>query len=145
VSERDDEAPDQAARDRAARDEAAWREIVDHFGEPPVVPEPVQPSERRLPAQPVEPPAEPFRLELYDETFVPPPMPPAPETTPERRAAWACLIGAPALLLVLALVHFALPGILTAALIVAALGSFGYLVATMSTDPRDPDDDGARL
>jgi hypothetical protein len=145
VSKRDDEAPDQAARDRAARDEAAWREIVDHYGEPPVVPEVAQPSDPGLAPPSPEPPAEPFRLELYDEAFVPPPMPPAPETTPERRFAWVCLIGAPTLLLVLALLHFVLPGILTAALIMAGLGSFGYLVATMSTDPRDPDDDGARL
>jgi hypothetical protein len=44
---------------------------------------------------------------------------------------------------VINLINYALPGILTAGLVVAFLASFGYLVATMT--PRDPDDDGARV
>jgi hypothetical protein len=141
VSKRDDEARDRAARDQAARDEAAWREIIDHYGEPPVVPEGAPP-----PAEPsVGPGPEPFHLELYDEHFTPPPLPPAPTTTPERRVAWVGLVCTPVLLIVLSLAHYVLPGILTAGLVLAFLVSFGYLVATMSRDPRDPDDDGARL
>jgi hypothetical protein len=46
---------------------------------------------------------------------------------------------------VCAVIDYRLPSVLTGGLIVAFLGSFGYLVATMSQDPRDPDDDGARL
>jgi hypothetical protein len=42
-------------------------------------------------------------------------------------------------------IAFPLPSVLTGGLVLAFLGSFGYLVATMSQEPRDPDDDGARL
>jgi hypothetical protein len=53
------------------------------------------------------------------------------------------LVASPILLVVLQLIDFALPGILTFGLVVAFIASFGYLVATMA--PRDPDDDGARV
>jgi hypothetical protein len=39
--------------------------------------------------------------------------------------------------------NYSLPGILSVGLVVAFVASFGYLVATM--EPRDPDDDGARV
>ena len=123
---RDDDPRDEKAR--AEADEKAWREIVANYGEAPAVPDP-----------------EAFRLELYDDRFVPPPLPPAPEVSPERRFAWVVLVCAPILLLVLALAHFVLPTTVTAGLGLASLAAFGYLVGTMSRDPRDPDDDGARL
>jgi hypothetical protein len=114
------------------RDDDAWRQIVDNYGEPPVVP----------PEPPVEAP-EPFHLELYDEEFVPPPLPPPPVISAERRLAWVGLVGCPVALVVINLLDYALPGVLTGALVIAFLASFGYLVATM--EPHDPDDDGARL
>jgi hypothetical protein len=114
------------------RDDDAWRQIVDNYGETPAVPLDV----------PAEVP-EPFHLELYDEEFVPPPLPPPPVISAERRLAWVGLVGSPLVLITMLLVGYALPGILTGALVVAFLASFGYLVATM--DPRDPDDDGARV
>ncbi len=117
-------------------DDASWREIVDNYGEVPVIP-------AEPPAEPVVP--EPFYLELYDDSFVPPPLPPPPVIAPERRLAWVGLVASPLLLVLCAVIDYRLPSILTGGLIVAFLGSFGYLVATMSQDPRDPDDDGARL
>ena len=45
--------------------------------------------------------------------------------------------------MVINLVDYSLPGILSVGLVIAFIASFGYLVATMS--PRDPDDDGARV
>jgi hypothetical protein len=113
-------------------DDAAWQQIVDNYGEPP--------------ADPVAPPPgppEPFRLELYDDEFVPPPLPPPPVISAERRLAWVGLVVAPALLVVVNLIGFPLPTVLTGGLVIAFVASFGYLVATMA--PRDPDDDGARL
>jgi hypothetical protein len=117
-------------------DDATWREIVDNYGERPVVP-------AEPPAEAVVP--EPFHLELYDDSFVPPPLPPPPVIAPERRLAWVGLVASPLLLVLCAVIDYRLPSVLTGGLIVAFLGSFGYLVATMSQDPRDPDDDGARL
>ncbi|MGA8246997.1 MAG: hypothetical protein WB797_08835 [Nocardioides sp.] len=113
-------------------DDEAWRQIVENYGE--------------LPIPPVEPPEEapePFRLELYDEEFVPPPLPPPAVISPERRLAWVGLVGSPLALVVVNLLGYALPDVLTGALVLAFIASFGYLVATM--DPRDPDDDGARV
>jgi len=186
VSSRDDGARDERA-ERAQAEEQAWREIVDHYGDVPVVPDDLgdlddvdevgdprdpEPSSGRSPdlpgpddtasdhtaadpalpaerAQPLgdqpEQPAEIFRFEPYDERFVPPPLPPPPDISADRRFAWIGLIAPPVLLLIVVVLEYPLPGILTGALVVAFLASFAYLVATMSTEPRDPDDDGARL
>ena len=130
-------------RSRAEADELAWREIVDHYGERPDV---VELTELTTPLEQPEPqPAEldPFRFELEDETFTPPPLPPPAVVSPERRAAWVGLVLCPILLIAINLVDYALPGILSFGLVIAFLASFGYLVATMT--PRDPDDDGARV
>lgn len=135
MSTRDDGAGDRAARARA--EEQAWREIVDHYGERAEAPD--DPS---APVPDATAP-EPFQLELYDETFTPPPLPPPPVVSPERRVAWVGLVASPILLVLVNLLHYALPGILTGALVIAFIASFGYLVATM--EPRDPDDDGARV
>jgi hypothetical protein len=139
---RDDEAGDRA---RAEAEDLAWRDIVDHYGEPPDV---VELTELTSPIAPPEPAqeegaADPFRLELDDEEFTPPPLPPPAVVTPERRVAWIGLVLSPILLIAINLVDYSLPGILSFGLVVAFLASFGYLVATMT--PRDPDDDGARV
>jgi hypothetical protein len=131
----EDEARDDRAR--AEAEERAWREIVESYGDRPDVAEPDEP-----PA--LEPPAsEPFQLELYDETFTPPPLPPPAVISPERRLAWVGLVASPLLLVLVNLLEYSLPGVLTAGLVLAFIGSFVYLVATMA--PRDPDDDGARV
>jgi hypothetical protein len=147
---RDDGVGDDRAR--AAAEELAWREIVDHYGERPDLQVDSDFSDDasdgsgdgRAPGEPAaDAPYEPFQLELYDETFTPPPLPPPPHTTPERRLAWVGLIVSPILLVLLNLIELSLPGILSFGLVVAFIASFGYLVATMT--PRDPDDDGARV
>jgi hypothetical protein len=130
----------------STRDEdAAWQQIVDNYGDVPDLAD-LEPDDAPAPpasAAPETEPPEPFRLELYDEHFVPPPLPPPPVISVERRLAWVGLIASPILLVVFALVHYALPGPVTGLLVLAFLGSFGYLVATM--EPHDPDDDGARV
>jgi hypothetical protein len=120
-------------------DDAAWQQIVDNYGERAEVP----PADVPLVDASATDAPEPFHLELYDETFVPPPLPPPPVIRPERRLAWVGLIGSPVLLLAFTFLDYALPTVLTGGLVVAFLASFGYLVATM--EPHDPDDDGARV
>jgi hypothetical protein len=142
VTARDEEPGERA---RAQAEELAWREIVHQYGEPPDVP---ALAELTAPLEVGEPDpdedAEPFRLELDgDEPFTPPPLPPPPVVSPERRVAWVGLVLCPILLVALNLVDYSLPGILSFGLVIAFIASFGYLVATM--EPRDPDDDGARV
>ena len=167
MSSRDDGARDE----RAQAEEAAWRDIVDHYGERATLPDdvddaslddvvdvvdvadraaPVEPAEPVAPTEPVEPVEpvvrpDPTRFVPYADHFVPPPLPPPPDISTDRRFAWVGLVVPPLVLLLVVVLRYPLPGILTAGLVVAFLGSFGYLVATMSRDPRDPDDDGARL
>ncbi len=144
---RDDGVGDERAR--AAAEELAWREIVDHYGERPDLhvdsdtPDDSVADGPALDEPAADAPDEPFQLELYDETFTPPPLPPPAHVSPERRVAWVGLIVSPILLVLLNLIDYSLPGILTGGLVIAFIASFGYLVATMA--PRDPDDDGARV
>jgi hypothetical protein len=144
---RDDGVGDERAR--AAAEELAWREIVDHYGERPDLhvdsgtPDDSVADGPALDEPAADAPYEPFQLELYDETFTPPPLPPPAHVSPERRVAWVGLIVSPILLVLLNLIDYSLPGILTGGLVIAFIASFGYLVATMA--PRDPDDDGARV
>jgi hypothetical protein len=130
----------------STRDEdAAWQQIVDNYGDVPDLAD-LEPDDAPVlpaPQAPEPEPPEPFRLELYDEHFVPPPLPPPPVISFERRLAWVGLIGSPILLVLFTLIHYAIGGVLTGLLVLAFLGSFGYLVATM--EPHDPDDDGARV
>ncbi len=163
MSSRDDGPRDERA-ERAQAEELAWREIVDHYGDLPLVSddlsgpedgeitdgaaEPAGTTPHADPELPTDRPelaAEINRSEPDDEKFVPPPLPPPPEISTDRRFAWIGLIAPPVLLLIVVVLDYPLPGILTGALVVAFLASFAYLVATMSTEPRDPDDDGARL
>jgi hypothetical protein len=149
---REDEPGDAA---RAEAEELAWREIVDHYGEGPDVAEltdltePLeQPRAQPLEFRVVRPVFDPDDDEAFgevvdDEPFTPPPLPPPPVISPERRVAWVGLVASPVLLVLINLLHYVLPGILTVGLVILFIASFGYLVATMA--PRDPDDDGARV
>lgn len=138
---RDEEPGDRA---RAEAEELAWREIVDHYGERPDVTELADlttPLDAPDPEQEVH--EEPLPLDADDETFTPPPLPPPPVITPQRRLAWVGLVASPILLVLLNVLEYSLPGILSVGLVIVLIVSFGYLVATMT--PRDPDDDGARV
>jgi hypothetical protein len=141
VSTRDEEPGDPT---RAQAEELAWRQIVDHYG---ASPDAAELSELTTPLEPAdadpEDEVDPFSLDLDDETFTPPPLPPPAVISPERRVAWVGLVASPILLVLINLWDYSLPGILSAGLVIAFVASFGYLVATMA--PRDPDDDGARV
>lgn len=77
--------------------------------------------------------------------FVPPPPPPLPTVDPRRRLAWTGLFGAPVVALLLVALDATLPGWGAVLLVVAFVGGFGYLVATMGSSPPDDysGDDGA--
>jgi len=76
-----------------------------------------------------------------EDHFVPPPPPPLPRATPARRLAWLGLLVPPVLMFAAVLFRWTPPGWLAFLLVVAFLGGFGFLVATM---PRERDgDDGA--
>src|SRR3954454_3426157 len=122
-------------------EERAWRDIVDHYGAPPDAVELTEltaPLEQPAPEPVAESGRVPFRLDLDDETFTPPPLPPPAVITPERRVAWVGLVASPVLLVIINLLRYSLPGILGVGLVIVFIASFGYLVATMA--PRDPDD-----
>ena len=149
----DSDGPDDSFSE--VKEEAAWREIIANFGEraslsgrdlgtPQVGPAPV--SREQLEAEDEAQEA----LERWDgDGFVPPEPPPLPKTTPVRRLAWLGALGAPAaglaLFLLTSITGWWIPSWVTWLLIAAFLGGFGYLVATMSREPRDPYDDGSRL
>jgi hypothetical protein len=80
-----------------------------------------------------------------EDVFVPPVTPPMPETPLPKRLAWIALLGAPAALLILTVIRWRPPELVTFALVAAFIGGFGYLVATMGNEPRDPWDDGSRV
>jgi hypothetical protein len=141
---------DDEAGDRSQAEELAWRQIVDHYGDVPDVTGLVELTTPLEQADPDPDPSDPTGqagqagTELEDdEAFTPPPLPPPAVISPERRLAWVGLVAAPLLLVLVNLLDYALPGILSVGLVIAFIASFGYLVATM--EPRDPDDDGARL
>lgn len=79
--------------------------------------------------------------------FVPPPPPPLPRVSPERRLAWAGLLGAPLVALLLIGAGIRVSGWMALLLVGAFIGGFGYLVATMGSGPPDglSGDDGARI
>jgi hypothetical protein len=133
---RDDEARDRAAREA---EEQAWRDIVDRYGDRPDAAGLVELTTAPVTREPDE-----SSHDLDDEEpFTPPPLPPPAVISPERRVAWVGLVASPALLVLVWLLDYPLPAIITGGLIAALIASFGYLVATMA--PRDPDDDGARV
>ncbi len=82
-----------------------------------------------------------------DTRWEPPPPPPIPRPEPRRGLAWLCLFGTPVLALLLLILGVVVPGWATFLMVVAFVGGFGYLVATMAPAPSDPwsGDDGARL
>lgn len=139
----------------AHNEDAAWKDIVDHYGDRPLL----DPDERAETAR-VEAGAgaesevvdltdqefrESARTEPAQDRFVPPPPPPLPRVAPDRLAAWAGVFLSPLILLVATVLRLPLPTVIAWLLIAAFLGGFGYLVYQMPRGPRDPFDDGARL
>jgi hypothetical protein len=77
--------------------------------------------------------------------FVPPPPPPLPQLSPRRKLAWAGLLGAPALMLVVIILGWNFPTWVMGLLVGWFVGGFLYLVATMPRSRGDgwSGDDGA--
>ncbi len=131
--------------------DAVFADIVAHW-EPsdpePEEPEPAPSVDRDAAAYPGpvrRASAEPVADDLEDH-FVPPPPPPLPTVEPRRKLAWTALVGAPVLALLMIGLGVVVPGWVAAGMVVAFVGGFGYLVATMSSSsPQDPwsGDDGA--
>ncbi|TQL69266.1 hypothetical protein FB381_3171 [Nocardioides albertanoniae] len=162
MSERDERPEDAAgASDEASQpsepgtsEEEAWREIVENYGERPSLDEtPVAPSIFEQKIDIVEPVDEPDPYEDMwrddDEGYVPPPPPPLPRTTPARFLAWLGVLGAPVAVLALIVVTQvsgrSFSSWVIGGLVAAFLAGFVYLLVTMSNEPRDPWDDGARV
>jgi hypothetical protein len=77
--------------------------------------------------------------------YVPPPPPPLPVLEPRRKAAWIGLFGSPLAMLLGIVFGWTYPAWISFVLVVAFVGGFGYLVATMPRGRRDDwsGDDGA--
>ena len=127
-------------------DDAVWREIVENYGDRPVVD--ADDDAARVEQQ--THPAHDEHPELADdgvqeERYVPPPPPPLPRVPKDRLVAWLGVFMSPLLLLVATVFRIPVPAIIAWLLVGAFLGGFGYLVAQMPRGPRDPFDDGAVL
>lgn len=124
-------------------DDEDWRAIVDNFGERAVLgPDDLPPAEEP-PEQPAPAPEPPGPDP--DDRFVPPEPPPVEMPPTDRLLAWAGVIGSPLVLLVAVMARIDLPTWFGWLLVGGFIGGFGYLVAQMRTEPRDPWDDGSRL
>lgn len=132
-------------------DDEVWKDIVERLSGEQVEPvDPAQPAEPTASAPPAEPAPDVWNPEPWNPIpwedegrFVPPVPPPIPMPEPPRLIAWAGVLGTPAVLLLFVLFSWDLPDWLGALLLVWFIGGFGYLIATMKSGPRDPNDDGA--
>jgi hypothetical protein len=139
-----------------SRTELAWREIVEHYGERPLLEDET--------THVVRPPAEPVPVEDeqddqdgraadddHDEVpaaerFRPPPPPPFPvPRTWQRGVAWAGIFVAPVLALLIGILSVYVTPLVGWALVAWFVGGFVYLVRVMPRSPREPWDDGSRI
>lgn len=129
-------------------DDAAWQEIVEHYGDRADLPPDESRTLRRAMPRPVDDPepgdagAAPTRND--EGHYVPPPPPPLPRPVGLRLVAWLGLFGAPTVMLVCLMLGVTIGSLGGFLLLVAFVGGFAYLVATMRKG-RDDDgwDDGA--
>lgn len=75
--------------------------------------------------------------------FEPPPPPPIPRGDAVSRAAWAGVLGSPALLVLLSLLQWSPPGWMTFALVAGFVGGFVVLIARLRGHHPDDPDNGA--
>lgn len=146
-----------------SRTELAWREIVENYGERPVLDDASTSSEEPAEATSGTPSTSsstdlPEHLRDDDEVerreqaiaeserFKPPPAPPFPvPRTWERGLAWAGIFVAPVIALVIGLLSIYVHPLVGWALVGWFVGGFAYLVFVMPKAPRDPWDDGSRI
>jgi hypothetical protein len=128
-------------------EEAAWLQIVANYGERPAMGS--DPAEAEGPAVPSGvfdrafldaqlARAEQERDDVETPTawddeghYVPPPPPPLPVLEPRRKAAWIGLFGSPLAMLLGIVFGWTYPSWVSFFLVMAFVGGFGYLVATM--------------
>ena len=144
-----------------SRTELAWREIVEHYGERPVLRDD-EPAATRAPAPTPAPTAEPVDdieapgepEEVADqedeipevERFHPAAAPPFPRPqTWQRGVAWSGIFVAPLLALLIGVFSIYVHPLFGWTLVLWFVGGFGYLVREMPRAPRDPWDDGSRI
>jgi hypothetical protein len=150
---------------RPLDEDAAWLEIVANYGERPEMGPDValdaEASGKPAPSEPAAPSPSLFdrtyldaQLQRAEEErddvgdgpvpwddeghYVPPPPPPLPVLEPRRKAAWIGLFGSPLAMLLGIVFGWTYPAWVSFLLVVAFVGGFGYLVATM---PRGRGDD----
>jgi len=84
--------------------------------------------------------------EEEDEPYIPEPLPPPAKLDTVAKAAWTCVIGGPAYLLIAWFLHWIISGVAAFAAVAAFVGGFATLVVRGGNKPRrDDDDDGAVL
>jgi hypothetical protein len=144
-----------------SRTELAWREIVENYGERPVLrddePSPthsdasgdgeIRGSEPR-PDHLVDDDEVEIREQaiVASERFRPPAPPPFPRPrTWQRGVAWSGIFVAPVLALLIGLTSVYVHPLFGWALVVWFVGGFLFLVREMPKAPRDPWDDGSRI
>jgi hypothetical protein len=144
-----------------SRTELAWREIVEHYGERPVLDDAAsrRDSDDAMAAEEARA-REPLPDDLADddeveareeaiaaaERFRPPPPPPFPRPrTWQRGLAWSGIFVAPALALLIGLLSIYVVPLVGWLLVAWFVGGFLYLVLEMPRAPRDPWDDGSRI
>lgn len=144
-----------------SRTELAWREIVEHYGERPVLDDGASRRDSDDAMAPEEAGArEPLPADLADddeveareeaiaaaERFRPPPPPPFPRPRSwQRGLAWSGIFVAPALALLIGLLSIDVAPLVGWVLVAWFVGGFLYLVLEMPKVPRDPWDDGSRI
>jgi hypothetical protein len=144
-----------------SRTELAWREIVEHYGERPVLDDGASRPDSDDAMAAEDPVArEPLPADLADddeveareeaiaaaERFRPPPPPPFPRPrTWQRGLAWSGIFVAPALALLIGLLSIYVVPLVGWLLVAWFVGGFLYLVLEMPRAPRDPWDDGSRI
>ncbi|NYE38920.1 hypothetical protein F4692_004075 [Nocardioides cavernae] len=158
-----------------SRTELAWREIVAHYGERPVLDdEPSGETAGRSTDEHTDAPTsgpagttattadlvgdlpddlvDDDEVEVREqavaasERFQPPPPPPLPRPrTWQRGVAWAGVFVSPLVALVVGLLSIYVTPLLGWALVAWFVGGFVYLVREMPRSPRDPWDDGSRV
>jgi hypothetical protein len=145
---RDNDEPSEGARYDV---DAEFAKIVEAYGDQPAdvtPPETPESLTERFQARGWSEPVKPGTAEATWEDeghFVPPEPPPLPVPEPHRLVAWAGVLGAPLVMLVLVVFRITPPGWLSLLLVVGFVGGFVGLVATMRRDDDGQGDDGAVL
>ncbi len=118
------------------REEDAWAQIVAGYERSASEPGRMQPERMRWEPKPPRDP---------ENHFEPPPAPPVPSTDLVGRLAWGGLLGGPALLLLVTVLGWQLPGMVTLLLVSGFVGGLVTLILRMNDRPPNDwgGDDGA--